>query len=58
MGSFFHTLKTELVHQGECPYRDATWRYRLRHIEGYYDRRRLHSAIVYITPGQAEATSV
>jgi transposase InsO family protein len=58
MGSFFHTLETELVHQGECPCRDAASRYRFRYIEGYYNRRRLHSAFVYITLGQAEATSV
>jgi len=49
MESFFATLKTELVHHREYPDGDA-------YIEGYYNRRaRIHSAIGYITPQQAEA---
>jgi len=55
MESFFGTLKTELVHHRELPrsrYRAAR---PVRYIEGYYNRRRIHSAIGYITPQQAEA---
>jgi putative transposase len=57
MESFFGTLKTELVHQGEYPDRDAARRDLFAYIEGYYNRQRRHSAIGYITPEQAEAKS-
>ena len=55
MESFFGTLKTELVHHGEYPNRDAARRDLFAYIEGYYNRQRRHSAIGYITPEQAEA---
>ena len=55
--SFFGTLKTELVHQREYPDRDAARRDLFAYVEAYYNRRRLHSAIGYITPEQAEAKS-
>jgi len=54
MESFFGTLKTELVHQGEYPDRDTARRDLFAYIEGYYNRRRIHSAIGYITPEQAD----
>jgi putative transposase len=54
MESFFGTLKTELVHQCEYPDRDAARRDLFAYIEGYYNRRRIHSAIGYITPEQAD----
>jgi putative transposase len=57
MESFFGTLKTELVHQREYPDRDAARRDLFAYIEGYYNRQRIHSAIGYITPDQAEAIS-
>src|ERR1044071_3837921 len=57
MESFFGTLKTELVHHGEYPNRDAARRDLFAYIEGYYNRLRRHSAIGYITPEQAEAKS-
>ena len=57
MESFFGTLKTELVHQCEYPDRDAARRDLFAYIEGYYNRQRIHSAIGYITPEQAEAKS-
>jgi putative transposase len=53
-GSFFGTLKTE---QREYPHRDAARRDLFASIEGYCNRRRIHSAISYITPQQAEAKS-
>ena len=55
MESFFGTLKTELVHHCEYPDRDTARRDLFAYIEGYYNRRRIHSAIGYITPQQAEA---
>jgi putative transposase len=54
MESCFGTLKTELVHQACHPTRDAARHDLLAYIEGYYNRQRLHSAIGYITPEQAE----
>lgn len=57
MESFFGTLKTELVHQREYLDRDAARRDLFAYVEGYYNRRRRHSAIGYITPEQAEAKS-
>ena len=55
MESFFGTLKTELVHHREYPDRDTARRDLFAYVEGYYNRRRIHSAIGYITPQQAEA---
>jgi len=57
MESIFGTLKTELVHHREYPGRDAARRDLFAYIEGYYNRQRIHSAIGYITPEQAEAKS-
>jgi putative transposase len=57
MESFFGTLKTELVHHREYSDRDAARRDLFAYIEGYYNRQRIHSAIGYITPDQAEAKS-
>jgi transposase InsO family protein len=33
---------------------DAAWHDLFAYIEGYYNRQRLHSALGYITPEQAE----
>jgi putative transposase len=57
MESFFGTLKTELVHQCDYPDRDAARRDLFAYIEGYYNRRRIHSALGYITPQQADRKS-
>lgn len=57
MESFFGPLKPKLVHDGEAPDRDAARRDLFAYIEGYYNRRRIHSAIGDITPKQAEANS-
>ena len=53
MKSFFHTLKVELVHQRRWATRDEARRDLFAYIEGYYHRRRVHSALGYITPEQA-----
>ena len=52
--SFFHTLKVELIH--ECVYK-TRGQARLsifQYLEGYYNNRRMHSAINYMTPNEAE----
>lgn len=54
MESFFHTLKVELVHQRRWATREEARRDLFAYIEGYYNRRRIHSAVGYRTPEQAE----
>ena len=54
MESFFGTAKAELVHQQYYPTREDAKRDLFAYIERYYNRRRLHSALGYITPEQAE----
>jgi transposase InsO family protein len=54
MESFFHTLKVELVHQRRWATREDARRDLFAYIEGYYNRRRIHSALGYRAPEQAE----
>jgi putative transposase len=49
MESFFHTLKTELVHHRQYPTRAEAKRDIFAYIEGFYNRTRRHSAIGHIT---------
>ena len=54
MESFFHTLKTELVHHRQYQTRAEALRDIFAFIEGFYNRTRLHSAIGYIAPIEME----
>jgi putative transposase len=54
MESFFGSLKTELEMDQPYPTRDEAKRDLFAYIEGYYNRVRLHSALGYSTPDQAE----
>jgi putative transposase len=54
MESFFHTLKTELVHHRQYQTRTDAQRDIFAFIEGFYNRTRLHSAIGYIPPIEME----
>lgn len=54
MESFFHTLKVELVHQCRWATQAEARQALFGYIEGYYNRHRMHSAIGYLTPEQAE----
>lgn len=54
MESFFHTLKTELVHHRHYATREEAKIDLFQYIEGYYNRQRIHSAINYLTPEQME----
>ena len=54
MESFFHTLKVELVHQCRWPTQAEARQALFGYIEGYYNRHRMHSALGYLTPEQAE----
>ena len=52
--SFFHTLKVELVHHRRWAKRDEARRDLFSYVEGYYNRQRMHSALGYLSPEQAE----
>ncbi len=54
MESFFHALKVELVHRRRFANREEARRALFAYLEGYYNRQRLHSALGYRTPEQAE----
>ena len=55
--SFFHTFEVELVHQRRWATRNEGRHDLFAYIEGYYNRQRIHSALGYLTPGQAEWTA-
>jgi transposase InsO family protein len=54
MESFFHTLKTELVHHRNYATREEARRDIFAYIEGFYNRTRRHFAIGYISPIEME----
>ncbi len=54
MESFFHTLKTERVHHRVYATRAEARRDLFGYIEGFYNPRRLHSALGYISPADME----
>src|SRR3954467_3225383 len=53
MESFFGTLKTELVHRTSFPTREAARRAIFEYVEAFYNRRRRHSGLGFLTPAQA-----
>ncbi|MET4803428.1 transposase InsO family protein [Bradyrhizobium sp. LB11.1] len=57
MESFFHTLKTELIHHRQYATRDEAERDIFAYIEGFYNQHRRHSAIGYISPVEMELKS-
>ncbi len=52
MESFFATLKGELVEARDYLTRDEARAGVFQYIEGFYNRRRLHSGLGYLTPEQ------
>src|SRR6516162_2828009 len=54
MESFFHSLKTERVHHRIYGTRAEARRDLFLYIEGFYNSRRLHSALGYVSPAFAE----
>ncbi|TDH49955.1 IS3 family transposase, partial [Dankookia rubra] len=55
MESFYATLKGELVEQCDYLTRDDARADVFQFLEGWYNRRRLHSALGYLTPEQKVA---
>lgn len=53
--SFFGTVKKELVHHEQYPTRAAAHQSLFEYIEVFYNRRRRHSAIGYVSPAEYEA---
>jgi putative transposase len=58
MESFFHTLKTELVHHRDYQTRDEARRDIFDFVEIFYNRKRSHSTLGYLTPIQFEVTAL
>jgi len=56
--SFIATLKTELVHRGRFPDREAAGSAIFEYLEGFYNRRRLHSALGYRSPADYEEATM
>jgi transposase InsO family protein len=54
--SFFATLKTELIHRRAWPTRKAATSALFDYIEGWYNTRRRHSTLGYLSPTQYEST--
>jgi transposase InsO family protein len=54
--SFFATLKTELIHRRAWPTRKAATSAIFDYIEGWYNTRRRHSTLGYLSPAQYEST--
>jgi transposase InsO family protein len=52
--SFFGTLKTEWVHHESYPTREAARQSLFEYIEVFYNRRRRHSALGYVSPHEYE----
>jgi transposase InsO family protein len=54
MESFFGTLKTELIHHRHYRTRSAAQQDIFEYIEVFYNRKRLHSSVAYMSPVQYE----
>lgn len=56
--SFFHSLKTELVYRRNFKTREEAKQAIFEWIEAWYNRKRLHSSLEYMTPEQYENLSL
>lgn len=52
--AFFSTLKCELIHRHAWPTRARARSAIFEYIEGWYNRRRLHSSLGYLSPAEYE----
>lgn len=55
--SFFHTLKVELTHKETFETRTLLERELFEYIERYYNQRRMHSTLDYLSPKEYESKS-
>jgi len=53
--SFFSTLKTELIHRQAWTTRKASHQAIFEYIEGWYNTRRRHSSLGYLSPAAYES---
>jgi transposase InsO family protein len=53
--SFFATIKRELIYTRAWPTRAGLHRAVFEYIEGWYNTRRLHSTLGYMSPAKYEA---
>ncbi len=58
MESFFHTLKTELIHHRNYQTRAQARAEIIEWIEMFYNGERLHSALGYTSPAEFERISL
>ena len=56
--SFIGTMKTELVHRRRFPDREVTRSAIFEYLEGFYKRRRVHSALSYQSPMSYEEATM
>lgn len=56
MESFWATLKTELVYQEQYATRDQARASIFEYVEAFYNRKRLHSSLGYVSPEMFEAS--
>ena len=56
--SFFHTLKVELVHRNKFRTRDEAKRKIFEYVEIYYNRKRTHSTLGYLSPFEYERQTI
>jgi transposase InsO family protein len=57
MESFWATLKTELIHQSSYATREQARAAIFEYIEVFYNRKRLHSSLGYVSPESFEAAA-
>lgn len=57
MESFFATLKTELIHQQKYATREQAKQSIFEYVEVFYNRKRLHSSLGYVSPESFEAAA-
>jgi transposase InsO family protein len=55
--SFFATIKTELLHRQPWPTRAAARQAIFEYVEGWYNTRRRHSSLGYLSPAAYEASA-
>lgn len=52
--SFFHTLKVAVVHGEKFETRNQAMRCIFSYVEGFYNRKRMHSTLGYLSPDEFE----